>query len=396
MDKHPAAMYNTSTVRPTESNTRYNTMTFGQIMKDLRRKHDMTQEGLAETLGITGQAVSRWENDLAMPDISLLPVLANLFDVTTDYLLGVDITQKESKINGILRRSTQKGKEGHHMEAVEIIREGLKDFPGSYKLMYWLMFHLHFGANAHPDAEERKKLLREPISLGEKILAECTDNDLRHKAVSDLCACYAAIGEQEKMKKLADTMPDIWKTREFLMALYTRGDEQYEAKCHQVRALLNAAAVELSQLHFRHDTRSTWAQMSPEAILANQKNALAIADMLCPDGDYGELDYTRVHAFETMAELCFESGEWDAALEHLEKAITLVIYLDTDYDETKHHTSPLFCGQRYGGYMPNMPLSFAQNFLNLLRGQSYYDRLTATDKGRELVARLEAHAQVLQ
>ncbi len=364
-------------------------MTFGQIIKDLRRKRDMTQEGLAETLSITGQAVSRWENDLAMPDISLLPVLANLFEVTTDYLLGVDITQKEGRIGEILREAMQKGKVGHHTESVEIIRAGLKEYPGSYKLMHGLMFYLRFCADAHSDTKEQKRLLRESVTLGEKILAECTDNSIRHDTTQRLCSCYAKLGEPEKMRKLAETMPDLWATREFLLALYTRGDEQYEAKCRQVYALLNAAVITLSQLHFRHDTRGTWEQMSPADIMQAQKHALAIADMLCPDGDFGELDFTRVHAYETMADICFESDEWDAGLAYLEKAVSLTIYLERDYDETRHHTSPLFCGQRYGSYMPNLPISFSQNFLNLLREQSYFESLIATERGRELVARLE-------
>ena len=62
-------------------------MSFGQIIKKLRREADMTQERLAELLSVSAQAVSRWENDSAMPDVSLLAPLANLFHVTTDYLL---------------------------------------------------------------------------------------------------------------------------------------------------------------------------------------------------------------------------------------------------------------------------------------------------------------------
>lgn len=55
-------------------------MSFGQIIKKLRRNADMTQEALAEFLSISPQAVSRWETDTALPDISLLAPIANLFD----------------------------------------------------------------------------------------------------------------------------------------------------------------------------------------------------------------------------------------------------------------------------------------------------------------------------
>ena len=47
-------------------------MTFGQTIKSLRREANMTQEKLAELLSISPQAVSRWETDVAMPDISAL------------------------------------------------------------------------------------------------------------------------------------------------------------------------------------------------------------------------------------------------------------------------------------------------------------------------------------
>lgn len=70
-------------------------MTFGQKIKSLRREANMTQENLAELLSISPQAISRWETDVAMPDISLLPPLANLFNVTTDYLLGMETYQKD-------------------------------------------------------------------------------------------------------------------------------------------------------------------------------------------------------------------------------------------------------------------------------------------------------------
>ena len=58
--------------------------TLGSRITELRRKKNMTQEELAAELGVTPQAVSKWENDLSCPDITLLPQLARLFGVTTD------------------------------------------------------------------------------------------------------------------------------------------------------------------------------------------------------------------------------------------------------------------------------------------------------------------------
>ncbi len=62
----------------------------GKIISELRKENNMTQEELADRLGVSPQAVSKWENDVSCPDIGLLPDIAALFKVTTDFLLSVD------------------------------------------------------------------------------------------------------------------------------------------------------------------------------------------------------------------------------------------------------------------------------------------------------------------
>ncbi len=64
----------------------------GANIARLRREHNMKQDELAEMLDVTPQAVSKWENGASMPDIALLPKLANIFGVTIDDLFGADRT----------------------------------------------------------------------------------------------------------------------------------------------------------------------------------------------------------------------------------------------------------------------------------------------------------------
>ena len=80
-------------------------MTIGTRIKQLRQEQNITQEQLADSLGITSRAVSQWECDRTAPDISQLPALANIFNVTTDMLLGVDISRREEAINAILEHN---------------------------------------------------------------------------------------------------------------------------------------------------------------------------------------------------------------------------------------------------------------------------------------------------
>lgn len=62
--------------------------TLGRRISEYRRRQGLTQEEVAETLGISSQAVSKWENDVSCPDILLLPELARLLGVTVDALLS--------------------------------------------------------------------------------------------------------------------------------------------------------------------------------------------------------------------------------------------------------------------------------------------------------------------
>ena len=68
--------------------------TLGARIAELRKKKGITQDQLAEYMGISSQAVSKWENDLSCPDISSVPQLADYFHITIDELLrGFDNTE---------------------------------------------------------------------------------------------------------------------------------------------------------------------------------------------------------------------------------------------------------------------------------------------------------------
>lgn len=67
--------------------------TFGQRFARLRKNLGFKQEDIASKVNISAQAVSKWENDLSAPDISTLPLLADILNVTLDELLGREITE---------------------------------------------------------------------------------------------------------------------------------------------------------------------------------------------------------------------------------------------------------------------------------------------------------------
>ena len=68
----------------------------GENMRRLRLEKDMTQEALAEALGVSPQTVSRWEGGASYPDVELLPEIAGYFDVSVDMLIGADEARQKA------------------------------------------------------------------------------------------------------------------------------------------------------------------------------------------------------------------------------------------------------------------------------------------------------------
>lgn len=73
-------------------------MNIGAVIKELRRNKGIKQEELADILQVSVQTVSRWENEVNYPDLSMLPQLSAFFQVTTDYLLGVERSNTMAKL----------------------------------------------------------------------------------------------------------------------------------------------------------------------------------------------------------------------------------------------------------------------------------------------------------
>ena len=76
----------------------------GENIKSLRKAANITQETLAEMLGVSCQSVSRWELGVCYPDMELLPAIAQIFRCSTDSLLGIDDATEKAKVNRYLER----------------------------------------------------------------------------------------------------------------------------------------------------------------------------------------------------------------------------------------------------------------------------------------------------
>ncbi len=167
---------------------------FGSIIRNMRRQRELTQEQLAETLGVTCQAVSKWETNTSYPDISLLPIIADYFGVSIDTLLGHDISRRQEEIAQACAKAQEMFERNGYFEAISFLREMLIKYPGTDRLMYALAWALSGTLSLTGSYE----FYDEAIIMYHKILEISTDIELRTKVCRDLVYRYLQKGDTEK------------------------------------------------------------------------------------------------------------------------------------------------------------------------------------------------------
>ena len=179
------------------------------IAKNLRRlRMDMgiTQEELAQQLNVTAQAVSNWERDECYPDITMLPGLANYFQVTVDELLGIQ--EIRGKLWGVYAQANELQVARKYAEAIAVYDEALKQFPTD------------MGINA-ARAEARAMAgdgIDDAIAAQEQLIASAVNEKRKASASAALCYLYRERGMDEKAMILAQGRPHLRESRELLVA----------------------------------------------------------------------------------------------------------------------------------------------------------------------------------
>ena len=155
----------------------------GNVIRDKRRAADMTQEELAARLGVSFQAVSRWENGAAYPDLELLPVLAGMFGVTVDELLGEMGEERAAEYMDKIIAVSHNSQDNWE-EVLPICRSAFAEFPNEFVFAIWI-------CTACLDLCTRGKdeYRDEMRNVTHDILERCTDVKIRDDAVSMFAQC---------------------------------------------------------------------------------------------------------------------------------------------------------------------------------------------------------------
>lgn len=151
-----------------------------QNIKRLRNERNMTQENLADIIGVSAQAVSKWERGDTCPDITLLPVIANTFSISIDELLGNDKIIIEEKIKTIITECKKLTGD----KALEAAKRAYSDFPYDYRIV---MLYVN-ALNLFGDHDTHDEITR----LCKLVLKNCEDTELCRDASGLICGLKSA------------------------------------------------------------------------------------------------------------------------------------------------------------------------------------------------------------
>lgn len=229
-------------------------ITLGENIRRYRKERGITQEELAAFFDVSFQSVSKWERGESYPDITMLPGLANFFGVTVDTLLGMGEVRNPSHLRDIFVRKYQLQVEGRYAEAVEVLRDAARVFPGHYAVMSELALALTLKSSSTDTPDE--VALQEAIQLSECVLANSDNEKVRSTTRANLCLLYLAVGDAQKAESLGRTLPHCWESREWLLPTLLEGN-----------GLADSAHILLAMLCARIDA----ADEKPESIVALER-----------------------------------------------------------------------------------------------------------------------------
>ena len=335
-------------------------------LKELRVNHSMTQEAVADYLGVSSQTVSKWERGLLSPDITLLPKIALLFKCSIDSLFDMDLVwsiEHRKEFIGKIHALHEKKDWGGIYQAW--IRE-IELNPDHYGNYADVMLHVY-----------RKKLydkdrIEKMISLAEHAEKCCTDDDKRneiYRIMLQLCSESKDPAIREKGKYYYKKLPSLRHSRE-VYAKFVMGDEEYRSQ-----ALKNIIyTIDLAECSVRQLILPDMPLQ--EKLFYYQKAAALLETVL--DGKYaGVYDPPLISDYAEIAKIYVQLEQTDRAAEYINRILTM---LEKHMIESeKENKSQILYSTTLQNAIPTEQIcqKLLQNMVNISEFEQFKDKISA-------------------
>lgn len=338
-------------------------LNLGETIRQLRARDKRTQEALATALGVTAQAVSRWEAGGSYPDMELVPAIANYFGISIDELFGYR-SHRDACVDAIIQRVhafniKSRSDDEWIDDCLSILREGLAEFPQNERLLItladalseagwrrhqeWLSYDDAGFIQHNYDVHRENPYWKESIQISEQLASHAHDSQIVTRALHILVLLYRNIGERDKAIACANKMPGMDNCRELLLAAATDG----QTAVRYIGEFLIRAAHHVSQ-QIVYGLIANRKHFDSDLPIVKIKGAIALFEMICDDGNMGLCydDLICLNLF--LSRVQWERGYHDEAFATLDEALRHARALENLLDGNAHTlTAPLVSLVKY-------------------------------------------------
>ena len=314
---------------------------FGETLKKLRLKQNLTQEKLSDFLGVSFQTISKWERGDTYPDITLLPVIAQFFKVSADELLGINKATDEEEIKKLLQEHDNYTDEKLMLKSITALKE---KYPGDFRVQLRWMSYLIFY-----DWEGLEKNTPEILSIYNHIQNNCTNDAVRICAkryyicfMSGLACKENPTVTFEDYEHVIREMPLMRDGRENYFYLY-RLHEHPDAD----KIVMESIEESLFLFYCNSADHYFTSKFSRDYQIEISERTKDFFNYIYNDGNYSRMWRTVMsRCYGMLGFFYFQSGNKEKALHNLRRAAELAIEFDNLPRITTLH-STLFEGKTF-------------------------------------------------
>lgn len=238
----------------------------GEKIRTLRKGKNISQEVLANYLGVTFQAVSKWEKGETLPDVTMIPAIACFFEVSTDELFDFNRLETEQKVLQACREIAY-WRNDRPEEAEKAYRDLLTQYPGNEIILANLLYVLQ-------NLEKHQEL----IQLCKTVIEGAKYEDIRYDAARILAETYKQTGEYALCRQTIDLIPEFFFSHLEEEALLLDGEDMFRPAWQQkAQSLETAVTMNLRLADYYEETGD------PEKAMHQLRQAEAIIEAVKDD-----------------------------------------------------------------------------------------------------------------
>ena len=209
-------------------------MKISETIRKYRKERNLTQEQIANYLGVTAPAVNKWENGISYPDITLLAPLARVLNINVDTLLSFKEELTDIEIDQFVKDLSSEMSSADYETIFDKANRKVREYPNCEKLILYVAQLMNaYLIMRRDEIVENEKYQKQIKAWFEKV-AFSDNTELANQAIMLLSQDYMVNGEYEEAQKLLDQIPPMGFDKRMLQAILFGKQKQYE-KAYEIQ-----------------------------------------------------------------------------------------------------------------------------------------------------------------